>query len=233
MRRPWHRPLAVVTALIVSLVTLGLFGCGGASQPVDPQAVLRASSAKMQQIKGFHFVYEVHKPANSTPSAGLDIARITGDVNSDGNMQAAIDVTQGGIPLTLNFVQVGDTQYLQLGAWQTIPMESSPVGKLSLGAGTVQILQRITDAKYEGEDTKGGVKCYHITGNVAAAEVKAIAGAVDTTDTFPTDIWIGVDDSYVYEVDIHGAATPDEPKGTWRSIVLSNLNVYVEIKAPI
>jgi hypothetical protein len=233
MRRPRYRPLAVVTALIVSLVALGLFGCGSASEPVDPQAVLDASSAKMQQIKGFHFVYEVHKPANSTPSAGLDIARITGDVNSDGNMQAAIDVTQGGIPLTLNFVQVGDTQYLQLGTWQTIPMEQSPVGKLSLGAGTVQILQRITDAKYVGTDTKGGVKCYHISGNVAAAEVKAIAGAVDTTDTFPTDIWIGISDSYVYEVDIHGAATPDEPKDTWRSIVLSNLDVYVDIKAPI
>jgi hypothetical protein len=223
----------VLTALIAGVMMLSLCGCGGASQSVDPQAVLASSAAAMQQIEGFHFVYEVHKPANSEPSAGLDIARITGDVNSEGNMQAAIDVTQGGIPLTLNFVQVGDTQYLQLGQWQTIPMESSPVGRLSLGAGTVQILQRMIDPKYVGEDTKGGVKCYHIAGKVAAAEVKAIAGAVDTTDTFPTDLWIGVDDSYVYQVDIHGAATPDEPKDTWRSIVLSNLNVYVEIKAPI
>jgi hypothetical protein len=233
MRRAWHRPFAVVTALIVGLVALSLYGCGGASQDVDPQVVLASSAAAMKQIKGFHFVYEVHQPANTKPGAGLEIARITGDVNSEGNMQAAIDVTQGGIPLTLNFVQVGDTQYLQLGQWQTIPMESSPVGKLSLGAGTIQILQRMTDAKYVGEDTKGGVKCYHISGNVAAAEVKAIAGAVDTTDTFPTDLWIGVDDSYVYEVNVHGAATPEEPKDTWRSIVLSNLNVYVEIKAPI
>ncbi len=50
---------------------------------------------------------------------------------------------------------------------------------------------------------------------------------------FPIDIWIGVADSYVYEVDIHGPATADEPKGTWRSIVLSKHDVYVEIKAPI
>ncbi len=233
MTRAWHRTFAIVTALIVGLAALSLCGCGGASQDVDPQAVLASSATAMQQIEGFHFVYEVHKPANSEPSTGLDIARITGDVNSDGNMQATIDVTQGGLPLTLSFVQVGETQYLQLGQWQTIPIESSPVGKLSLGAGTIQILKRMTDAKYVGEDTKGGVKCYHISGNVAAAEVKAIAGAVDTTDTFPTDLWIGVDDSYVYEVNVHGAATPDEPEGTWRSIVLSNLNVYVEIKAPI
>jgi hypothetical protein len=234
MKRVWHRPYTVAAALIVTVVALSLFGCGGGGQPVDPQTVLSASAAAMQQIKGFHFVYEVHKPGNAKPSSGTDIARITGDVNSEGNMQAALDVTQSGIPLTLNFVQVGDTQYLEVfGKWQTIPIESSPVGKLSLGTGTIQILEKITDAKYVGEDTKGGVKCYHITGNVAAAEVKAIAGAVDTTDTFPTDIWIGIKDSYVYEVDIHGAATPDEPKGTWRSVVLSNQDVYVDIKAPI
>jgi hypothetical protein len=234
MKRTWHHPLVIAAILMVGLVASTLAGCGGTSQQVDPQAVLAASSAKMQQIKGFHFVYEVHKPGNAKPSSGTDIARIQGDVNSQGDMQATLDVTQGGIPLTLDFVQVGDTQYLQVfGKWQTIPIESSPVGKLSLGTGTIQILQKITDAKYVGEDTKGGVKCYHITGMVAATEVKAIAGAVDTTDTFPTDLYIGISDSYVYEVDVHGAATPDEPKETWRSIVLSNHDVYVDIKAPI
>jgi hypothetical protein len=188
----------------------------------------------MQKIQGFHFVYEVHKPGNAEPGEGLEIVRITGDVNSDGNMQAAIDVTQSGIPATLNFVQVADAQYIELfGGWQEIPIESSPVGRLSLGAGTIQILQRITDVVYEGTDSKGGVDCYHISGNVAAEDVKAIAGAVDRTEPFPTDIWIGVADSYVYEVDTHGAATQGEPQDTWRSIVLSNHNVFVDIKAPI
>ncbi len=68
---------------------------------------------------------------------------------------------------------------------------------------------------------------------MAAAEVEAIAGAVDTTDTFPTDLWIGIEDSFVYEVDVHGPATPSEPEGIWRSIVLSNLDVYVDIQPPI
>jgi hypothetical protein len=233
MKKSRFRPLAIAFMLVVALLALSLFGCGGGSQQVDPQKVLSDSAAAMQQIKGFHFVYEVHKPGNTKPGSGLEIARITGDVNSQGNMQATIDVTQNGIPLSLDFVQVGDTQYLKLGQWQTIPVDSSPVGKLNLGTGTVQILQRMTDVKYVGEETKGGVKCYHITGNVAASEVKAIAGAVDTTDTFPVDIWIGVSDSYVYEVDIHGAATSDEPQDTWRSVVLSNHNTYVDIKAPI
>jgi hypothetical protein len=233
MTRAWRHLSAIIAALIVGLVVATALACGGGGTPVDPQAVLAGSAAKMQQIKGFHFVYEVHKPANTKPGAGLEIARITGDVNSDGNMKAAIDVTQDSVPLTLNFVQVGDTQYLQVGQWQKIPIESSPVGKLNLGTGTIQILQRITETASVGEDKKGGVKCYHISGKVAAAEVKAIAGAVETTDTFPTDIWIGESDSYVYEVDVHGAATSTEPKDTWRSVVLSDLDTYVDIKAPI
>jgi len=71
-----------------------------------------------------------------------------------------------------------------------------------------------------------------VTGEVAAAEVAAIAGAVDTTNTFPTDIWVGVNDSLVYEVDIAGAATPNEDPEIWRSIALSNLDTFVDIKAP-
>jgi hypothetical protein len=68
----------------------------------------------------------------------------------------------------------------------------------------------------------------------AAEDVKAIAGLVDTTDPFPTDLWIGVADSMVYEVDIDGPATHNEVKveGIWRSIVLSNLDTFVDIEAP-
>jgi hypothetical protein len=233
-----RRQIAVVAAAAVFaglIAGAGLFalGCGGSAAPVDPATVLSGSAAKMQSVKGFHLVYEVHKPAGTKPGSGLEIARVTGDVNADGNMQAAIDVTQGNVPLTLNFVQVGDAQYLQMGAWQKIPVESSPVGKLTLGASTVQILQQVSGAQAVGEENKAGAKCYHIKGSVPAAAVKAISQSTTTTTPFPVDIWIGVKDSYIYEVDIHGPATANEPEGTWRSIVLSKHDVFVDIKAPI
>jgi hypothetical protein len=224
---------AVIIALFVALVALPAFACGGGGPQVDPNTVLTASANAMSQIKGFHLVYEVHKPGNATPGTGLEVARITADVNSEGNMQAVIDVTQGNVPLKLNFVQVGDSQYLQMGAWQKIPAESSPVGKLTLGADTVKILQQVSGGLYKGQEKKAGASCYHITGSVPADAVKAIATSTTTTAPFPVDIWIGTKDSYVYEVDIHGPATADEPQGTWRSIVVSKHNVLVEIKAPI
>ena len=225
-------PLAVVLTLAV---LTGAVACSGGGEDVDPGAVLEQASAAMKEIAGFHFVYEVHKPASAKPATGLEIARITGDVNSEGNMQATIDVTQGGVPLQLGFVAVGDTHYIQAPPsqkWQSIPAAKSPVGSLSLSAGTIGILDRITDTAYEGTEGKGGADTYHISGMVAAEEVEAIAGAVDTTNSFPTDIWVGVGDSLVYEVDIEGAATPDEDPGIWRSIVLSNLNTSVDIQPP-
>ena len=41
-----------------------------------------------------------------------------------------------------------------------------------------------------------------------------------------------MNDSLLYEVDIMGPMTKSEPDGTYRSIVLSNLDVAVDIKAP-
>jgi hypothetical protein len=151
-------------------------------------------------------------------------------------MQAVIDVTQGGIPLQLEFVVVGDTQYIKdplSQKWTAIAIENSPVGDLNLGAGTIRILDQMTETSYEGREGKQGTETHHITGMVAAEDVEAIAGAVNTTEPFPTDIWVGVEDSFVYEVEIVGAATPSEDPEIRRTIVLSNLDEYVEIKAPL
>jgi len=225
----------IVLAFVILLLLPCLVAACGQQAKVDPQAVLAAASARMKEIKGFHFVYEVHQPKDWKPGAGLYIARITGDVNAEGHMRATVDAVWGGVPVSLGFVALGDTHYIQdpiSKKWQTVPAAQSPVGTLNLNAGTIRILDRIMDATYVGEDNKGGTKTHHLKGKVAAAEVEAIAGAVDTTDTFPTDIWVGSEDNLVYEVDIAGAATPNEDKRIWRSIVLSNLDVYVEIQAP-
>lgn len=222
-------------ALVLALAVAPLGACGG-DQEGDPQAILAQSSAAMKAIKGFHFVYEVKKPSSAKPATGLEIARISGDVNSDGDMRADVDVTQGGIPLSIQLVVVDDVQYFNFmpgsSSWQAVAVSESPVGELSLTAGTIRILDQITDTSYEGRESKQGVETHHIKGTVAAADVEAIAGAVNTTEPFPTELWIGVEDGYVYEVQIVGAATPNEDPDIRRSIALSDLDTYVDIQAP-
>lgn len=241
MRRRAQRFLAYTAigtvALLAAVALGGLVACGGGDGDVDPQAVLAAAAERMKVIKGFHFVYEVHKPESAKPGPGLEIARMTGDINAAGDMRSTVDATYSGLPVTVGIVALGDTYYVQdpiSQKWTSVAAADSPVGQLSLSAGTIRILDRITEVSYEGVEGKGGAKVYHIKGRVADEEVKAIAGLVDlgVTESFPTDIWIGVDDSLVYEVDIFGAATTNEDPKVWRSIVLSNLDTHVDIEAP-
>lgn len=239
IRRHRSTSFAAIAALLLILLAALSFlaACGGSGGTVDAQKVLLGSSAKMKTIKGFHFVYEVHKPQSAQPGSGLEIGRMTGDVNAAGDMTSSVDATYGGLPVTVGIVALGDTYFIQdpiSMKWTSVAAADSPVGALSLNSGTIRILDRITGIAYAGEESKGGVKTYHITGQVAAEEVKAIAGLVDTdvARSFPTDIWIGVADSLVYEVDIAGAATADETKDYWRSIVLSDLDKSVTVEAP-
>ena len=229
---------AVATFLVVVFAAAIVFpGCGGSSGPVDPATVLADSSAKMKAISGFHFVYEVHKPQSAQPGSGLEIGRMTGDVNAAGDMTALVDATYSGLPVTVGIIALGETYYVQdpiSQKWKSVAAADSPVGKLSLNSGTIRILDEITNTSFVGEESKGGVKTYHIKGQVADTEVKAIAGLVDlgVTPTFPTDLYIGVKDGLVYEVDIYGAATQEETKDYWRSIVLSDLGKSVAVEAP-
>jgi hypothetical protein len=189
----------------------------------------------MKQIVGFHFVYVVHKPESSPQHEGAEILKIEGDINADGNMRATVQLLGGGVLINVDFIAVGDTHYILYPLttkWQAIPAAESPVGTVNLSSGTIRILDRIYNTDYMGVDKKGGVKAHRIHGTVDAAEVEAIAGSTNTDQPFPTDIWVGTEDSLLYEVDIFGAATPNETEGYWRSIVLSNLDEAVEIKAP-
>jgi hypothetical protein len=230
-----HLLIFVLGALIAVASVVGPAACGSEPQNVDPQAVLADASAKMKQIAGFHFIYEVHTPESALSSVGGGIVNVEGDINPAGDMKATVELMGAGLLFNVDFVALGDTQYIRYPlatTWQSMKPEDSPIGALNLSAFSIRILDRITSASYKGTDKKDGVKCYHINGMVAGAEVEQIAGSVDAEELFPTDIWVGIDDGLLREVDLIGPMTTKEVDGTWRSIALSHLNEAVDIKAP-
>lgn len=227
-----------VILVLAILTTLALAACSGGSQPtsdVDAKSVVAEAVPAMQALKSFHFVYEVVKPQSAAPAQRFEIAKITGDVTADGKMKAAIDVLQNGVPLQVNFVALGDIHYIQdptSEIWQGVPAAMSPVGKINLSTGAIQILQKIDKLEYVDTQDVGGAKTNHLKGLVAPAEVANIVGSVSGTEPFAGEIWIGVDDHLVRRIQIVGAATAGEDPKTVRTIDISAFDQPVTIEAP-
>lgn len=234
------RPGALIALTAVLVVLLSgaalLGGCsGGGDESVDAAAVFAESVTAMQALQSFHFTYDVAKPADSPKVEGLEIVRIVGDVTAEGNMQATIDVLQNGVPLQVAFVAAGPTHYIQdptTQKWQGVPAAFSPVGSLNLNSGTIQVLEKIVDPSYVGTEDIGGSATYHLKGEVAAADVAAIAGSTSTDAPFAGDVWVGTDDHLVRRILLAGAATDSEVEGTTRTIELSDFDKPVEIVPP-
>jgi hypothetical protein len=68
MKTLFRPVVATIIALVLLLALAGLAACGGAVGNVDPRTVLTQASANMKKVQGFHFVYEVHKPASANPA---------------------------------------------------------------------------------------------------------------------------------------------------------------------
>ena len=224
--------LLVLAGLLAVLV-----GCGGMEpQPtVDATAVLEAAVAPMKALNSFHFTYDVVKPKNAKPIEGTEIVRIVGDVTMDGRMNATIDLLQRNVPLQLAFIADGATHYLKDPAsqkWQSIPAESSPVGKVNLNAGAIQILEQIARPTYDGNEKVDGVECYRVKGSVTASAVASIAGVVTTSQDFAATLWVGIEDHLVRRIELVGAASADEDVKTVRVIVLSKFDEPVTISPP-
>jgi hypothetical protein len=224
----------VLGAFLLALVAgVGLVACEEEPVNVDPQAVLSTASANMKELAGFHFLYELHQPESADKAEGVQT--VEGDIDAAGEMQATVQLLVGGVLINVDFVALGDTHYIRYPLqqeWTPMAPEESPLGDLNLAAFSIQILDQIVDPSYQGTGKKGGEKTYHMSGMVTAADVEQIAGSVSTADLFATDLWVGINDNLLYEVHITGPMTSKEADGTYRSIILSDLNVAVDIKAP-
>jgi lipoprotein LprG len=227
--RPWTLvPLFLLLLLLVP-------ACSG-DEEGDAELILRDAIPAMQELSSFSFDYDVQRPQDAPPVQGTDVVSLEGSVDDQGGMKALIHILQGGIPLQLNFVAVGDTHYVEnpiSGAWQSIPAASSPVGQLNLGASAIQILEKVQEPEYDGRDEVGGVAVDKVTGTVAAEDVEGIVQAVSVDHSFPVELWIGVEDDLVRRIVLSGAATRSEHEETVRTIDLTGFDEPVEIEPPV
>jgi hypothetical protein len=229
-----RRKLVLVGIFVLALLLgTALLGCEEEPVDIDPQAVLDATSSNMKRLAGFHFVYQLHQPESAQKAEGVQ--RVEADFNAEGEMQATVQFLASGSLINIEVIALADTHYVlfPLAAnWTALSPADSPLTKLNLAEGPIKILDNVTSAAFLGVEKRQGKKTYHLMGNVTKDDIESIVGTVSTADVFVADLWMGVDDDLLYEVDVDGPMTDTESPGTWRSIVLSNLGVAVDIGPP-
>ena len=208
-------------------------GCGETAPDVDPQALLTDTSANMKALEGFHFLYELHQPESAKRAEGVQA--VEADFNSSGELQASVEYLAGGALISIDVIALTSQHYVKYplsSEWMPLDPADSPLTSLNLAEGPVQILDNVTAPAVVGVEKRQGTKTYHLTGQVTKADIESIVGTVSTADVFTADLWIGVEDHLLYEVDVAGPMTSAEAPGTWRTIILSDLGVTVDIEAP-
>ena len=138
--------------------------------------------------------------------------------------------------MQLEFVASGPLHYIEnptSGDWQAVPAALSPVGAIDLGAGAIGILERVTDATYEGREKVDGVETHHLAGTVQGKDIAQIVAALSAQGSFPGEVWIGVDDDLVRRIQINGTVITGEDAKTVRTVDLSKFNEPVTIEPPI
>jgi hypothetical protein len=224
----------VATAALVLALALSMSACGEEPVDIDAQALLTETSTNMKQLGGFHFEYQLHQPESAQKAEGVQL--VEADFNSEGEMQATVQYLASGTLINIEVIALVDMHYVRYPLSQEYsPLDpaESPLTKLNLAEGPTKILDNVTSPQFVGVEKRAGAKTYHITGDVTAADIESIVGTVSTADVFVADLWIGIEDSLLYEVDVDGPMTPEEPVGTSRSIILSNMGVATDIKAPL
>jgi lipoprotein LprG len=221
-------------SLLLLSALLLLAGCS-ADDEGDAQQILQDAIPAMQALSSFSFTYDVQRPSDAPPIQGTDVVALDGSVDDEGGMRARIDILQGGIPLQIDFIAVGDTHYVEnpiTRSWQSVPAATSPVGELNLGASAINILEKVQDPEYEGRSEVDGAAVHQVSGTVAAEDVEGIVQALRVDHSFPVDVWVGVEDDLVRRIVLTGPATPAEHEDTVRTIDLSGFDEPVEIEPP-
>jgi hypothetical protein len=124
---------------------------------VDPQLVLTSSSAKMKQIAGFHFVYQLNQPQSAKKAEGVQ--RVDADINDKGEMLATVQYLSGGSLINVDLVAMSDTHYVKFPlatGWVKLKPSESPLENLNPAGLPIEILGEIMSPTMVGIENDRG-----------------------------------------------------------------------------
>lgn len=218
-------------------------GCGGGdaepdTPPVDAATLLRAAAERMDGVERFHFELE-HENGFTEIVLGLQMERASGDVAGADRLRAEVQARFGPLNVETGIVILPDQSWLRnpiTGAWQREEISIEAIFNPSEGVTALMrsIAERAAEsgATVTGSERIEGVETYRVEAEVDSGELTLFAADAPAGLKLRAVIWIGVDDPLVYRVELHGAATRDEPADLVRRLTLSNFDGDIVIEPP-
>ena len=241
-RSPFHQGSRY---LLLTLTLLGmalLSACGDSQQTPGASSLIHDAQKAINTDTAFHFKMKLEHPG--TPSAqGLEIDAADGDVVKPDKIKGTATVTQGSIPVDVQYIGIGSQQWLLTPLspnWESASDLGIDLGKLlDPNTGISAVLGAMQNPKNAGDDTiLNDGDCWLVQGTVPAGDLAPITGG-DPTATNAVDTTVCVaknTDSkglrQPYEVILKGVVADGDTAQTTRTFTLSKFNESVDIQPP-
>ena len=225
--------LVLLFALAVLLVAAA---CGdddgepGAAAP-DPQQLLLDAAERMEQARSFHFVLE-HENGGIEIVRGIEMTRAEGDVDGATRLRADIEGSFGPLSFEVGIIILPGESWIQNPITQRWEREEISIDALfDPSDGIVALMRSARSPEILRRERIGGVDTYRVTATVESGELTVFPGAEPGRDV-PATAWIGVDEPFVYLLEIRGPIAGGEADDIVRRLELSRFDEPVDIAPP-
>lgn len=223
---------SAVLATVALLLALAAAGCGKGGGPSAAEIVSQ-SAATTSAVKTFHLLVSFENVP--TPSSGLGLTIVDGDVAVPDKLEARVGGTFHGVPLTSELIVIGQQHFLKdpfSGKWTKVAVAMTPVAFFDPTKGVLAVIKSARDIRDDGSEDVGGVACHRLKANVPASALTPLLGNTASAKLLAVELWIGKSDKLLRRVRLSGPIAAGEASSTQRTVELSAFDEPVQITAP-
>lgn len=236
------RSIACGAALL--LLTITSTACGEAEPTATPtpsptppptaEDILADSGESMAALDSFNFRLS-HENGGTPLAIGLVVSDVEGDVVKPDGLRVSLGATFSGFFVEMQLVALEGVTYMTdpvTQAWEIQEAGVNPLAFFDPATGIDSIMSDLAEPSLLGQVTLEGVTTHNISGKLPSDSLVPLLSTVTPDLTVDTEVWIGVDDSYLRKVVFRGVAVSGDAENIVRTITLSSFNQAEDIEAP-
>ena len=185
------------------------------------------SSAKFQMIDELE---------SGTQFLGTTLKRVEGEVTDPASVRMLVDVVHPALGFVeLEILAVEDVALMKFseGApWIPLPLDQMPFNFGELGVTLSELAPVVKDAAITGRESVGGAQTIRVDGSLVSEDLSNLITSADSGHSIALTLWIDEVDHTLRQLRIAGKIWDDDAPETTRLLIISGVNVPVDIQLP-